>query len=91
MTTHAIRKWLMGEAYPTQERLHVLARWLGVSAQWLRFGEGPKEPMMAANEKGLIPHNEIVLLSDFRRLDEGSQAVVRDLVRSLLTHHTVRD
>lgn len=33
ITVHGARKWLHGEAYPTHERLRVLSRWLGVSAQ----------------------------------------------------------
>lgn len=35
----AVRRWLQGEAVPTQDRLQVLAEWLGVDAHWLRFGE----------------------------------------------------
>jgi len=35
----AVRRWLRGEAVPTQDRLQVLAEWLGVDAHWLRFGE----------------------------------------------------
>jgi hypothetical protein len=35
----AVRRWLQGEAVPTQDRLQVLAEWLCVDAHWLRFGE----------------------------------------------------
>jgi hypothetical protein len=91
VTVHGARKWLVGEAIPTQARIHALARWLNVSAQWLRFGEEPRGGAgFAANDEGLIPHCEILLLSDFRRLDERSQAVVRDLIGSLLRHHGLR-
>ena len=38
VTVHAARKWLVGEAIPTQEKLRTLADWLGVPADWLRFG-----------------------------------------------------
>src|SRR4051794_21105690 len=38
ITVHAARKWLVGEAIPTQEKLRTLAHWLGVPAEWLRFG-----------------------------------------------------
>lgn len=38
VTTLAARKWLMGEAMPTQDRIQLLAEWLNVSASWLRFG-----------------------------------------------------
>lgn len=87
VTVHGARKWLMGEAFPTQERVHLLARWLNVSPLWLRFGEGPCEPVLAEDDSSRIPREQIILLSDFRRLDERSQAVVRDLISSLLQHH----
>lgn len=90
VTVHAARKWLVGEALPTQERLHVLANWLNVSPQWLRFGETPQPGVAAANDAAAIPHNEILLLSDFRRLVARSQSVVRDLIGSLLKHHMLR-
>lgn len=35
----AVRRWLNGEAIPTQDRLQVLAEWLNVDPHWLRFGE----------------------------------------------------
>ena len=31
--------WLSGNAIPSQDKLQVLAAWLEVSTQWLRFGE----------------------------------------------------
>jgi transcriptional regulator with XRE-family HTH domain len=44
----AVRRWLQGEVVPTQDRLQVLAEWLGVDAHWLRFGE---RLTVAVNEK----------------------------------------
>ena len=35
----AVRRWLLGESVPTQDRLQVLAEWLNVDPHWLRFGE----------------------------------------------------
>lgn len=86
VTSYAARKWLCGEAFPTQDRLHVLAGWLKVSPQWLRFGNDADEEIQASNDLRMIPHDEVILLGDFRRLDDRSQAVVRDLIRSLLIH-----
>ncbi len=31
--------WLSGAAIPSQDKLQILAAWLDVSNQWLRFGE----------------------------------------------------
>ncbi len=90
VTVHGARKWLTGAAYPTQERLHVLARWLNVSPQWLRFGEGPQEGQGAANDADRLPLDEVLVLNDFRRLDDRSREVVRDMIASLLKHHSLR-
>ncbi|NIA00889.1 hypothetical protein [Massilia sp. CCM 8734] len=39
ITSHAARKWLIGEAIPTQEKLVALAEWFNVDPTWLRFGD----------------------------------------------------
>lgn len=31
--------WLSGTAIPSQDKLQILAAWLDISTQWLRFGE----------------------------------------------------
>lgn len=43
----AVRKWLLSEGMPTQPKLLALANWLGVSAQWLRYGAGPKVELVS--------------------------------------------
>ena len=37
ITVHAARKWLVGDAIPTQDKMRALAQWLAVPADWLRF------------------------------------------------------
>ena len=86
VTVHGARKWLFGESFPTQERLNILAKWLNVSPHWLRFGEEPREGKFVGSDSPLLPHDEVILLGDFRRLDDSSRAVVRDLISSLLKH-----
>jgi transcriptional regulator with XRE-family HTH domain len=38
ITPHTARNWLLGKAIPTQDKLRVLADWLQVSPDVLRFG-----------------------------------------------------
>ena len=38
ITSHTARAWLMGVSIPTQDKLKVLAQWLQVSPEELRFG-----------------------------------------------------
>jgi hypothetical protein len=42
VTPQAVRKWIFGEGFPSQDKLVELADWLGVSAQWLRYGTGSR-------------------------------------------------
>jgi len=38
VTFQAVSRWLRGEAIPSQDKLQVLANWLGVEPHVLRFG-----------------------------------------------------
>lgn len=42
VTVHAVRKWIIGESAPTQAKVEILAALLGVTPNWLRFGEGDR-------------------------------------------------
>ena len=39
ISVQSANNWLLGKAIPSQNKLSLLAIWLNVSAQWLRFGE----------------------------------------------------
>ena len=85
ISTHAARKWLRGEAIPTQDKLVVLSRWLILSPQWLRFGEGPAAgDKVAANAPKELRHADLVLLNDMHLLDDRCREIVSGLVGSLL-------
>lgn len=85
ITVHAARKWLVGEAIPTQEKLRTLAQWLGVPAEWLRFGgtetrigvETPGSPVRFESA-------DVKLVADLQRLDEHHQAIAREFIRMLV-------
>lgn len=38
VTLHGVRRWLRGETYPSEDKVLVLAEWLKVPPQYLRFG-----------------------------------------------------
>ncbi len=81
ITVHAARKWLVGEAIPTQEKLRTLAQWLGVPADWLRFGGEEPEPSAAAAR---FESADVKLIADLQRLDEHHQAIAREFLRMLV-------
>lgn len=57
VTAQTVRKWLLSEAMLTQPKLLALAVWLGVSAQWLRYGLGQKTETvlpLSVQQTGLV-------------------------------------
>lgn len=85
ITVHAARKWLVGEAIPTQEKLRTLAQWLGVPAEWLRFGGSGS--LGAGDSPGAPPRFEsadVKLVADLQRLDAHHQALAREFIRMLV-------
>jgi len=84
ITVHAARKWLVGEAIPTQEKMRALAQWLGVTTEWLRFGAMQHTPVSSnSTTDGYDPQHARVI-DDLRRLNEHDQAIARDFIRMLI-------
>lgn len=85
VTVHGVRKWLIGEAIPTQARIHALAGWLDVSPHWLRYGAGAEA---GHQRRGSHPHlspADLALLADLGRLDADARQLVDKLVAVMLT------
>jgi hypothetical protein len=84
VTSHAARKWLIGEAVPTQEKILILARWLNVPAAWLRFGDADNTQYQAVAVNDTLSTEHLLLINDIRVLHPQAQGLVRDIVDSLL-------
>jgi hypothetical protein len=78
ITSHAARKWLMGEAIPNQDRIQILAAWLNVSASWLRFGEEIEDEKMS----DLTPQ-EWRLIRGFRCLNSKQRVSILSLTLAI--------
>lgn len=87
ITVHAARKWLVGEAIPTQDKMRTLAEWLVVPADWLRFGSDAARPEVPSVPGGPSPV-DLKLIADLKLLDEPHRQIVREVVRILI--HTTR-
>jgi transcriptional regulator with XRE-family HTH domain len=83
ITVHAARKWLVGEAIPTQEKLRTLAQWLGVPAEWLRFG-GDESEKSGSDPASRFDSADVKLIADLQRLDEHYQMIAREIIRMLV-------
>jgi hypothetical protein len=93
----AVRKWLLSEGMPTQPKLLALATWLGVSAQWLRFGTGEKMELalppstqqtgllvLGKEYAGITPYAGIIpLLDKLVRLSPRDIQIVENVVNTM--------
>lgn len=85
ISVHAARKWLMGESIPTQDKLRLLSTWLGVSTEWLRFGDNA----VAANLQARLDHPvynspDFELLHSFNMLSSEHKLVAREVILTLI-------
>jgi transcriptional regulator with XRE-family HTH domain len=81
VSVHAVRKWLIGEAIPTQEKLRTLAAALVVTPEWLRFGSESAAP---SGEVMAISERELRLVSLFRKVSVNQQILFIHLMESMV-------
>lgn len=88
-----VRKWLGGDAVPTQEKLLALAEWFDVSPQWLRFGTGLRVEARDAIEITGGHHEEagastelVTVVAMLTQLSPSNLRLAESLLRSLLNH-----
>jgi transcriptional regulator with XRE-family HTH domain len=76
----------VGEAIPTQEKLRMIAQWLGVPADWLRFGgaESTAPNGEALNGLSRFESADVKLIADLQRLDEHHRQIAREFIRMLV-------
>ncbi len=93
VTFQAVSRWLRGEAIPSQEKLQVLADWLGVEPHVLRFGAGP---IKAIREKAKrwdegIGHLEREVFETFLSLPTVQRKIVREVILAFAEAQTVAE
>src|SRR5688572_13028656 len=88
VSTQAVRKWMMGEALPSQDKIRALALWLDVGAQWLRFGDGERKQdraQLAAKQETAYYKSELNWVSrKFEQLEDPHKKMVLEMILALL-------
>ncbi len=82
VTVQAVRRWLRGEAIPSQEKLQVLADWLKVEPHILRFGEQAMKSIRAKQKRWDegIGHQEREVIEAYLSLPVPQRKVVREVI-----------
>lgn len=91
VTVNATRKWLMGEAMPTMDKIAVLANMLNASDDWLRWGDMSVEEsanqsyaQVMSTSKMSLNDAEKSFAQDFRLLSLTNKKVVSAVMEVLL-------
>ena len=85
ITPHTARNWLLGISIPTQDKLRVLADWLQVGPDELRFGVRPGQELPSKGE-ALAPTLDLAdreMLSRYLALPVPERKLVRDVVAAV--------
>ncbi len=84
ITPHTARNWLLGNSLPTQDKLRVLAEWLQVAPDELRFGRAPgKTRVQEGDPTDDLNLADREMMSRYLTLAPTSRRTVRDVVIAL--------
>jgi transcriptional regulator with XRE-family HTH domain len=96
ISPQAAQRWLSGNGLPTPDKVETLAKWLGVSAHWLRFGTPGSAQIVEERtpeiRRGKPPRYTVTyelkdeerhLLRGFRQLSPEQRKLIVDLIAQL--------
>lgn len=89
VTLQAVRRWLRGEALPSQDKLQVLAEWLKVEPHELRFGTRVTRSVQAYRERWDEKLNPVdrEALDAFLRLPAAQRRLIREVILTFARVH----
>jgi len=92
ITPHTARNWLLGQALPTQDKLVVLAEWLQVSPEELRFGNAPSGLRLADADPEFrqLDMADREMLKRYLSLSKADRKTVREVVAAMAKAGAVR-
>lgn len=89
VTLQAVRRWLRAEAIPSQEKLQVLADWLKIEPQVLRFGEAVRHAVEEHRKRWDegVGYVERETFDAFLKLPPAQRKVVREVIMAFALAH----
>lgn len=92
ITAHTARNWLLGKSIPMQDKLRVLAEWLHVSADELRYGTlAPTfKSQDAGTDMSVLTMQDRDMLARYMTLSLADRKTVCDVVAALAVAAAVK-
>jgi len=93
MTLHGVRRWLLGESIPKQDKVEVLAEWLRIPPQQLRYGLEIEKRIQqqAARWDDGIGFQEREIFEAFLALPAPQRKVVREVIQAFTKAFPAKD
>ena len=84
VTVQAVRRWLRGEAIPSQDKLQVLAEWLKIEPHALRFGEQAAESIRTKRKQWdeALDYRERETIEAYLSLPLPQRKIVREVIQA---------
>lgn len=81
LTFQAVSRWLNGQAIPSQEKLQILAEWLAIEPQALRYGEETVRTVKAKKDRwATMTPEDRDLVDALLALPVAKKKVVREVI-----------
>ncbi|KAF1043887.1 MAG: hypothetical protein GAK38_03774 [Xylophilus sp.] len=92
VTLQAVRRWLRGEAIPSQDKLQVLAEWLKIEPEVLRFGEGVRKSVLAHRQRWDegVGYLEREAFDAFLQLPAPQRKLLREVILTFARDHAAQ-
>lgn len=91
VTLQAVRRWLRGEAIPSQDKVQVLAEWLKVEPEVLRFGEAVRQSVQQHRQRWDegVGHLEREAFDAFLQLPALQRKLIREVILTFAQVHGI--
>ena len=89
ISTQAAWSWLNNKAIPTQDKVQVLAEWLKIAPEVLRFGEGVRKSLQKHRQRWDegVSHLEREALDAFLQLPGPQRKLIREVILTFAQVH----
>lgn len=77
VSVQSANNWILGKAIPNQDKLSLLAIWLNVSSQWLRFGDIDSHFKIGSDN---IDALDLDFFTKFKRLNNKQKKIIQSLI-----------
>lgn len=90
ISTQAAWSWLNNKAIPMQDKVQVLAEWLKIEPEVLRFGEGVRQSLQQRQQRweSRMGHLERETMDAFLQLPAPQRKLIREVILTFAQVHS---